>query len=133
MQKWTGSIPSGGKYFLSLKIFLHHSGGSQISIIHESNLGKVFVNFVIRVNESLQKSFDAKHASEASRTVAPDDAPKLDVKTIFKQRILKLYIYYRSKGKIKKIMTLSRDIIFLWHLSCQELQDKSSVKHFNTI
>ena len=89
--------------------------GSQISIIHESNLGKVFVNFVIRVNESLQKSFDAKHASEASRTLAPDDAPKLDVKTIFKQRIFKAFFIIevgKNNGK-NKIMLMSRAVIFL--------------------
>ena len=48
----------------------------------------------LKVNESLQKSFDAEHASTASHTLAPDDPPKLEVKSTNKKKKKKLPVIY---------------------------------------
>ena len=99
MQNCTGSIPCEDKHFLSLKIFLHHSGSRRISIIREKR-GNSLCQFRDLKSTSLNKNHSMLNMrnmhsmlSVASRSVAPDDAPKLGVKTkknkTIKQRIFK--------------------------------------------
>ena len=92
MSECTGSIPTGGENFLSLKIFLHHTGGG--GLLDYTRLGTKYTRVTmlglcpissLKVNESLQKSFDAEHAGTASHILAPDDTPKLEVKTTKKK------------------------------------------------
>ena len=59
-------------------IDLNFSLGSQVLVPSLSGLWPISS---FKVNESLQKVFDAEHSSAPSHTLAPDDAPRLAVKT----------------------------------------------------
>ena len=65
------TIPTeGGGEIFFLKPFSYR--------LHETNVGTVFAQIPsFKVNEYLQKFFDAEHASTVSHTLASDDDPKL--------------------------------------------------------